>query len=80
MVRSLDDERAYAVARIQVQRHHQVTLLLTQDSVMGQPAFGGAVVTCEEDVLARGGSRDYKTVDYDEIVRMIFEHNRVMSW
>ena len=55
------------------------SLLLMQDGVYMQPpdmkAFAGA-----DDVRARGIKTDVALVEYDKIVEMIFEHDKVITW
>ena len=80
LVRRIGDGEALAVARDQQAAGHRVTLLLLQDAVLDQPDFSGTVVACGEDSQARGGRCPYPSVSYDEIVRLIFEHQRVVSW
>jgi sulfur relay protein TusB/DsrH len=55
------------------------TLLLMQDGVYMQPpdmkVFAGS-----DDVRARGIKTDVALVEYDQIVEMIFEHDKVITW
>ena len=55
------------------------SLLLMQDGVYMQPpdmkAFAGA-----DDGRARGIKTDVALVEYDKIVEMIFEHDKVITW
>ena len=55
------------------------TLLLMQDGVYMQSpdmkAFAGA-----DDVRARGIETGVALVEYDQIVEMIFEHDKVITW
>lgn len=55
------------------------TLLLIQDGVYirqeGLHAFA-----CADDVAARGVATDASLVDYDRIVDMILESDRVITW
>ncbi len=80
ILRSLDDTRAVETARAQREMGHDVALLLLHDAVLARPAFPGPVSACADDVSARGGHCAYPTVDYDAIVRLLFEHDRVISW
>lgn len=80
ILRSLDDARAVETARAQRDQGHDVALLLLHDAVLSRPAFPGPVSACADDVRARGGRCAYPTVDYDAIVRLMFEHDRVVSW
>lgn len=80
ILRSLDDTRAVETARAQREQGHDVTLLLLHDAVLARPAFPGPVSACADDVSARGGYCAYPTVDYDAIIRLMVEHDRVISW
>jgi sulfur relay protein TusB/DsrH len=55
------------------------TLLLIHDAVymrLQEPR----VFACSDDVRARGIETDASLVEYGEIVDMIFEHDKVMTW
>ena len=80
LVRYLEEERVLVTAREQVRQGHEVTLLLLHDAVLSRPAFEGVILACRDDVVARGGQCPYPVVDYDGIVRLIGEHERVISW
>ncbi|GEM_PF-1507513 len=80
VVRHLDDAEALAVARAQQTAGHQVTLLLLQDAVLDRPDFAGPILACAEDNQARGSRSPYPAVSYEDIVRLVFEHQRVISW
>jgi len=55
------------------------TLLLMQDGVYIRRE-GPRVFACADDVEARGVSTVASLVDYDRIVDMILESDRVMTW
>src|SRR3990170_8939380 len=76
IVRNIGDKRALDTAQAQKQRGHQVTLLLLHDAVLDRVPFEGEMLACADDVRARTGKTPFKTVDYDEIVTLIFEHDR----
>lgn len=80
ILRQIHEEGVLAVAERQRASGHQVTLILLQDAVLSRPRFEGEIYACAEDVKARTGQVLYPTLDYDGIVRMIFEHERVISW
>lgn len=80
LLRSLDDQRALATAQAQADVGHQVTLLLLHDAVLANPAFPGPVFAVADDVTARGGRSRHQTIDYDAMVRLIVEHDQVISW
>ncbi|MCL4533566.1 MAG: hypothetical protein M1370_00175 [Bacteroidetes bacterium] len=80
LLRSLDDERALATVRTHA-AEHPTSLLLLQDAVLDRiPAFQGTIYALAEDVAARGKVADYEEIDYDEMVRLIFRHDKVISW
>ncbi len=55
------------------------TLLLIHDAVYLK-IEGMAAFACTDDVRARGIETDAALVDYAEIVDMIFEHDKVITW
>ena len=80
IVRDIRDDRADAVIQEQRRRGCDVTLLLLHDAVLrGSPAEEW-VVACRDDALARGSRTKARTVDYDEIVGMMFEADKVVCW
>ena len=80
LVRQMGDGRAASTAERQRQLGHEVYLLLLHDAVLDCPAFDGTVFACEADVRARCAPHEHVAVTYDEIARLIFEHDRVVSW
>jgi len=80
LIRRLGDTEAVAVARAQQAAGYSVSLLLLQDAVLDRPDFPGPILACRQDDQARGGRCPYPSLDYDDIVRLLFEHRRVISW
>lgn len=80
ILRDVEDSRAMHVAQQQHEAGHAVTLLLLHDAVLSDIRFRGQVLACETDALARQRHRKYETVDYENIVKMIFGHDKVISW
>ena len=80
LIRELDDPRAVATAEEQKRLGHQVTVLLLHDAVLSQLSDGPEVMACADDTLARSAEGRYPTVDYDEIVKMISNADRVIVW
>lgn len=79
IIREIDDKRALET----VQAHatdHQVTVVLLQDAVLGRFSWEGEVYACGEDLEARGVAQSFQGVDYRDLVRMIFGHDRVVMW
>ena len=79
LVRQIVDERALRTA-VGQSAQHAVTVLLLQDAVLTPLDFPGQVYACREDVEARGARSATEAVDYDRMVQMIFEHDKVVSW
>ncbi len=79
IVRRPSDHRALAVARAQAQQH-AVTLLLLQDAVRESVAFAGPVYACRGDLAARATASPHPALGYDEIVALLFAHERVITW
>lgn len=80
LLRSIDDERAMATARSHA-REQAASLVLLQDAVLGRvEGFAGPVYACAEDTAARGKGGEYTEIDYEGIVRLLFEHDRVIVW
>lgn len=80
LVRRVGDSEALAVARAQQAAGHKVTLLLLQDGVLDRPDFSGPILAAAEDNQARGSRSSYPSLSYEDIVRLIFENQRVVSW
>ena len=55
------------------------TLLLMQDGVYMQPP-DMKVFASADDVRARGIATDVALVEYVQIVEMVFEHDKVITW
>ncbi|MHB0869814.1 MAG: DsrH/TusB family sulfur relay protein [Chloroflexota bacterium] len=80
LLRSPEDERALATA-LSHAAEHPTSLLLLQDAVLARvDGFPGPVYASAEDVAARGKGGDYREIDYDAIVALIFEHDGVIGW
>ncbi len=54
-------------------------LLMIQDGVYMRPN-GAKAYASAEDVRARGVETDVELVDYDRIVEMVFEADKVITW
>ena len=79
VVREISDGRALETARSHASEH-EVTLLLLQDAVLGHFPWDGEVYVCREDLEARGAQSTAKEVEYKDIIRMVFGHDRVIMW
>ncbi|MDO8670477.1 MAG: hypothetical protein Q7O66_03490 [Dehalococcoidia bacterium] len=79
MIRHIGDSRAIETAREQAGQH-EVALLLLNDAVLDPPPFDGTIYACLADVEARPVRKSYETLDYPDIIKLIFEYDRVISW
>ncbi len=55
------------------------TVLLIQDGVYETPQ-APRVYMCSDDAISRGIRTNLPLIDENEIVEMIFEHDRVITW
>lgn len=85
ILRNPDDETAMKVALEQSEKH-EVSLLFIQDGVYSlkkemkkEMVYPFRVFFCRDDLQARGLNLD-ESLDYDQIVDLIFSHDRVISW
>jgi hypothetical protein len=60
--------------------NHRVTVLLIQDAVLGSPTVPVPVYVSLQDLQARGVTRNYNTVSYEQICQMILDHDRTIVW
>jgi sulfur relay protein TusB/DsrH len=80
ILRSNDDHLARRMAEDMARLDGvEQALLLLQDGVYASPA-GIPAFACGEDVRARGITTDLELIDYQRIVEMIFEYDRVITW
>ena len=81
IVRNLEDQRAMSTVQAHVAAGNDVTVLLMHDAVLGCVRPQGCnVLACRDDVQARGGRTDAETLDYQEMVGLVFESDRVITW
>lgn len=81
ILRNPDDETALKVALEQSEKH-EVSLLFIHDGVYSlrkEMNYPFRVFFCRDDLQARGLNID-KSLDYDQIVDLIFSHDRVICW
>ena len=59
-----------------------VSILLLHDAVLTDKVQlnGSKAFACKDDVLARGVEMPCQLVDYQEIVNLIFDNEKVISW
>jgi sulfur relay protein TusB/DsrH len=55
------------------------TVLLIQDGVYLKPAKS-KVYACSDDVVSRGIKTSLPLVNQGEMVAMIFEHDKIITW
>jgi sulfur relay protein TusB/DsrH len=65
---------------LQKARGEDVAVLLIHDAVYSSPQEGVKTYACADDIRARGIISDAELVDYEGIVRLIFEHELVICW
>ena len=58
----------------------EVAVLLLHDSVLSSLPEGIAAYACSDDVEARGIGVPYPTLNYDEIVGLLFRYDSVITW
>lgn len=58
----------------------EVGVLLLHDSVLSTLPDGIKVYACRDDVEARGIKVLYSTLDYGEIIKLIFDYESVITW
>lgn len=80
LVKNIEDSRALVTIEEQRKQGHDTSVILLHDAVLSRQAWPGKVLACLDDVQARNNRCQYPTVDYDGIVKAIFEHERVICW
>lgn len=58
----------------------EVGVLLLHDSVLSALPEGVSAYACKDDVEARGIGAPHPTLDYGEMVRLIFQYDSVITW
>jgi sulfur relay protein TusB/DsrH len=80
VIRGPNERLALEIAGHQSKRE-SVSLLLIQDAVLSRPALDGATIyALSDDLEARGVKGRGVAVDYDGVIRLIAEHDRVIVW
>ncbi len=80
ILRRRDDEEAVALAKHQAARRGDVSLLYLHDAVYRPPEPDLETFASRSDVEARGVASRCRLVSDDEIVRLIFDHEKVICW
>lgn len=76
IIRNPNDATPLEIAKAQ-SKDNEVAILLLHDAVYAKPDL--TTYACSEDAEARGVS-GYECVDYNRIVEMLFEYDKVVSW
>ena len=80
VIRDPHERLALELARHQ-SAHNRVSLLLIQDAVLARPMLDAvSVYTLAEDLEARGAQHQGVRVDYDEAVRLMVGHDKMVVW
>ena len=79
LVRDPDDQRAFATIEAQA-ASSDVTVIYMQDAVFRAPIEGVRTFACADDWQARQPASTCEQVSYDQIVELIVQHERVISW
>ncbi len=76
IIRNPNDATPLEIAKAQ-SKEHEVAVLLLHDAVYAKPDLTS--YACAKDAEARG-VKEQECVDYDRIVEMLFEYDKVVSW
>lgn len=79
LVRDPDDQRAFATIEAQAAAT-DVTVIYLQDAVYRDPVPGVRTLACARDWQARQPKTTCEQIDYDEIIELIAQHDRVITW
>lgn len=81
LIRNRKDTYAFEIALAQSQNPNtEVIILLLQDGVLASQDIGLKICACYADVVARGISSPHETLNYPQMLDLIFECDRVISW
>lgn len=76
IIRNPNDTTPFEIAKSQG-NGNEVAVLLLHDAVYAKPDLTTFAASC--DAKARGVTA-HECVDYDRIVQMLFEYDKVVSW
>lgn len=79
LIRTINDDTAARVIAAQ-KDEHEVAVILLHDAVLSPPQWGVTMYASAADVQARGITTDLPLVDYEKIVQMTFEYDKVTVW
>ncbi len=76
IIRNPNETTPLEIAKEQ-SKDNEVAILLLHDAVYAKPDL--TAFACARDAEARG-VKAHECVDYDRIVEMLFEYDKVVSW
>lgn len=79
LIRRLDDTTAASLIAEQARRH-DVTVVYLHDAVFRPFGLGCREYLLEEDCRARGVVSPLERISYEQLVRLLFESERVITW
>ncbi len=80
ILRKRNDAEALEIAARQRDQGHEVSILLAHDGVLSDRLGDFTAFACKDDVLARGIQPAAQVLDYDAIIRLIFENDSSVTW
>jgi len=81
LIRNRNDQYALELAWTQSQQPDtEVIVLLLHDAVLTTLNTRLKTYACQADIIARGIISPYEALDYAQIVELIFECDRVITW
>ena len=79
IIKNVNEKRGLEIAKIQ-SKSNEVGILLIHDGVYAKLDKNLKTYACLKDVEARNISVNYELVDYNDIVKLIFEYEKVIVW
>lgn len=82
VIKKQNDSYAIDTARKQIASGKEVTVVLLHDAILSTISLDGIrAFASQDDIKARGGSKiNIETIDYQGIVKLIFEADNITSW
>ena len=80
IIKDLNDPAPIDIAKKQADSN-EIGLLFIHDAVLGDLSSDFAkVYVLDADVRARNLNIEGEIIDYDEMIRLLFEYDKVVSW
>ena len=80
IIKDLNDPAPIDIAKKQADSN-EIGLLFIHDAVLGNLSSDFAkVYVLDADVRARNLNIEGEIIDYDEMIRLLFEYDKVVSW